>query len=180
MTRKRLILVVMLTAIVSSGFVWWCLARPAKPPRERSEISQVVEVTQWAADGQAIVDGIVLESGKPYLIDVRFAMTENEREQATTKSVGTPVSWVWVRFASNALRNRFANQDDLRRAVQVIKVSLAQPRPTQVTVPSRPGEYELQLVVSTSEGGSMPPEMFHHGQVVASAMIQVVPPANIH
>ena len=175
MTRKRLILALMFTVLAGCGFVFWYLARPARPPRDRSIVSHVVDVSQWTADGHAIVEDMTLESGKTYMIDIRFAAPTNKQEQATTASPGNPVVWAWMRFASNSYRNRFASQDDLVRAAQAFHVSRGQPRPTRMTVPTRIGEYELQVVVSTAEDGSMPPDMFHRGHVVASAMIRVVP-----
>ena len=176
MTKKRLITGLLFTAIAGSGLVWWYLASPAKPHRDRTVVSQVVKVTQWTADGLPIIDGIALESGKSYLIDTRFVISTIKLGKVSAEFPGHRVAWVWVRFASNALRNRFASKDDLHRAVQVIGVSRAQPIPTRMTVPVRLGEYELQLVVSTSEDASLPPEMYQHGHVVASAMIRVVSP----
>jgi len=184
MRRSMVLGALTCVAGTATAIGWWLISDPgpARPPSATTSISNRGSVQSWKIDGQTVPDDLRLEIGKEFSMEAQVEMTS---EPAIVKADLSkqprprkqPYVWnVWLRFAQD---DPIADRDR-QQNVCIFQT----PRPVGKTIratgkakpPTRPGVYELQLVIGKQLAGDFWLDEAREGEVVAVRRVEVSEP----
>jgi hypothetical protein len=153
-------------SLIVLASVW---ASPAQPPANPAVISESGKVQEWSLDGQPVTESLTLAANSSMQASVRIALADNssDRRIASARVRERPHWLTWLRFAALDGNPSIASLRGMQERKRVLSASGV------IKVPTKPGTYELQLVLAAERPGDFLVDKSTGGEVISAVIVSI-------